>query len=165
MWVLMWHAHAQWNASDKFGKTLDPATVGDLNKLFKRIASCCNPDIFEALSEELRTKSPDYYAYVFESGFPPSTWANRGGQPFTTFNVRTDNPAGERSVPPCLPSSCTSLATEHRISVHGSYVIEYVLCTAFGSPSPPTPLQHVWTLENRAILVFKRRYQGQFIHS
>jgi hypothetical protein len=52
------------------------------------------PDEFRALAEEMKVSAPLYHEYMFDSGYPPSTWADRGGRPFTNFHIKNNNPAG-----------------------------------------------------------------------
>ena len=81
-------------ASAKFSSTIPAAMLGQLNDHFKRIADCSMPDEFRALAEEMKVSAPSYHEYMFDSGYPPSTWADRGGRPFTNFHIKNNNPAG-----------------------------------------------------------------------
>lgn len=64
-------------------------------QLYDDLARCCDPSLFSALKQALHAKSAAVHGYVFDSGFPACTWANRGGRPFTNFNVRNSNGVGK----------------------------------------------------------------------
>lgn len=86
---------------------MPPADLGKLNDQFKKIAGCSIREEFQALAENLRVAAPEYYKYMFESGYPPTAWADRGGRQFTNFHVKNNNAGGKYSA-------------RHALAVHAS---------------------------------------------
>ena len=82
----------QVDAAAKFSN-LDAGKLKKLLDCFKAAARAYTRVEFDGLAEALKGHHQEFYDYVFNA-YPPTTWANRGGTPFSTFNVITSNSSG-----------------------------------------------------------------------